>query len=278
VLPRIIFDTSGINALEDGGADSAPLMRSLAWEFDTIPTFTNAEELISTQSPARRESLICRFERLLRPGKSIVPPTEIIQRMILTHAAAPTRFDWTKVDIKVPWGFEEIIAQRDGLDDEFCAEQRTGQLRVEKEFKDLWKGLRPGLDEISPEDGPASYEEVAKISVVDDFVSNLGRGIYQSVSGKQLTDPELNEFAIGCPPVCAIYWGQVMAFYVWSFRGQSRAPGRNDLMMAGYLPYCDKFVTHDGPQREALREIASRLEIACQVLSFEEFRDAASKS
>ena len=55
MLTKIIFDTSGINALEDGGAESSPLMRKLAWDYDVILTFTNAEELISTPSPERRE-------------------------------------------------------------------------------------------------------------------------------------------------------------------------------------------------------------------------------
>jgi hypothetical protein len=48
-------------------------------------------------------------------------------------------------------------------------------------------------------------------------------------------------------------------------------------MMAGYLPYCDQFITNDGPQKEALGEIASTADIACEILSFDEFKQAFSK-
>jgi len=48
VIPTIIFDTSGINALENGGAASEPLMRRLQCGFKVILTFTSAEELIAT--------------------------------------------------------------------------------------------------------------------------------------------------------------------------------------------------------------------------------------
>jgi hypothetical protein len=253
-------------------------MRKLAWDYDVILTFTNAEELISTPSPERRESLICRFERLLRPGKCIVPPARIIKRMISAHVGGPAQFDWTKVDVMTPIGiFEELIARRNGLDDAFCTEQRTEQKRGEKEFKRLLKSIRPAPDEIPPKDRP-NYQEVVAISEADgQFVWNLWRGIYKTISGRQLNEAEIKEFIKACPPVNAISLGQVMGFYGWSLRGQPKAPGRNDLMMAGYLPYCDQFITNDGPQKEALGEIASTADIACEILSFDEFKQAFSK-
>jgi hypothetical protein len=47
--------------------------------------------------------------------------------------------------------------------------------------------------------------------------------------------------------------------------------GRNDLAMAGYLPYGDFFITQGGPQKLALTEVASEAEITCRVLSLDEF-------
>jgi hypothetical protein len=278
MLPSIIFDTSAINALEDAGADSAPLMRMLAWEFEVILSFTNAEELISTASPQRRESLICRFERLLRPGRCIFPPAEIIRRMISTHLSAPAQFDWTKVEVKTPPGvFEGLIARREGLDDAFCLEQRVEQLTIEKKFKELLKSIRPTGDAIPPEARP-TFQEVVMISEADgQSVWNLWREIYRVVSGRELTEVEIKAFIKGCPPVNAASLGEVMGVYGWSLRGQARAPGRNDLMMAAYLPYCDRFVTNDYSQREALRKVADEAELACEILSFEEFKQAIKK-
>jgi hypothetical protein len=282
VLPKVVFDTSGINALEDGGADSARLMRTLAWECEVLLTFINAEELISTPSPNERNALIGRFSRLLRPGRCIVPPGEIVRLMISAHVRAPDQFDWTRVDVMMPPAFEDAIIQRDCLDDAFCTEQGIEQRSTEKQFKQLLKSVRPELDKIPPQDRPDNYQEFAAICEGDNqFVWNFGRGIYETVSGEQLPEPEIRKFITGCPPFYALCLGQVMGFYGWSLRGQGRrnggAPGRNDLMMAGYLPYCDRFITNDRPQREALREVVSRADIACKILSFEEFKQAVSE-
>jgi hypothetical protein len=55
--PRIIFDTTGINKLEDGGSASDPLMGALESGYEVILTAMSADEIISTKSPARRDAL-----------------------------------------------------------------------------------------------------------------------------------------------------------------------------------------------------------------------------
>jgi hypothetical protein len=64
-----------------------------------------------------------------------------------------------------------------------------------------------------------------------------------------------------------------MAWYNESLRVKdgTPTPGRNDLMMAAYLPYCSRFVTADGSQRDGLREITTEARIDCEVHSFEDF-------
>jgi hypothetical protein len=64
-----------------------------------------------------------------------------------------------------------------------------------------------------------------------------------------------------------------MVWYNGSLREHDGTPtaGRNDLMMATYLPYCSRFVTADWAQRKELCEIAAEAKIDCAVLSFEEF-------
>ncbi len=277
--PKIILDTSAINALEDHGADSAPLMRTLAWEFEVILAFTSLEELISTPASTERYALVRRFERLRRPGTCLVPPHEMIRLMIKSHAEAPERFDWKDVDVRMSPDCESLIAQQDYLGDIFSAEQRIEQRGFEKEFKRVLKSVRPRLDEIPAQERPSSYEElVASDQVHGRFVWNLIRGIYQTVSGRQLTAPEANEFVEVCPPVRALGFGQLMGFFAWSLRGQrgrkGSPAGRNDLAMAGYLPYGDFFITNDTKQRQALSEVAGSAQTTCRVLSYEEFRRA----
>jgi len=274
LLPKIILDTSAINALEDGGVDSAPLMRSLAWEFEVIVSFTSLDELISTPSGRERHALVGRFERLRRTGRCIAPPHEIIRLMVSSHVDGPAGFDWTKVDVRMSPAAESSISRRDYLDDAFCAEQKREQREFEARFKGALKSVRPTLDEIPADERPGSFKDLVAIHQAHGRWA-LVRGLYRRVSGKELTEPEIDEFLKACPPLRALSFGQLMGFYRWSLRGQrgrKEAAGRNDLLMAAYLPYCDWFITNDRPQRQDLSEVASNAEIACQVCSFEEFR------
>jgi hypothetical protein len=103
VVPTIIFETSGINALEKGGAAFEPLMRRLQCEFKVILTFASAEELIATPELEKREALFARFERLWRLGaECICPPHEIMRLLISSHSSDPSQFDWRKVGVRTP--------------------------------------------------------------------------------------------------------------------------------------------------------------------------------
>jgi len=64
-----------------------------------------------------------------------------------------------------------------------------------------------------------------------------------------------------------------MAWYNGSLRVQDGAPaaGRNDLMMAAYLPYCGRFVTADWAQKNELRDIAREATVDCDILSYKDF-------
>jgi hypothetical protein len=181
--------------------------------------------------------------------------------MMSSHAEEPARFDWTTVDVWVSVEGEGLIAQRDYLDDAFCAEHKGEQRGLEIEFKQVLKSVRPVLDEVPAHERPNSYEElVANDESQGRFVCNLVRGIYQTVTRKELTEVEGNEFIQVCPPVRALGLGQIMGFHGWSLRGQrgrKDPAGRNDLSMAGYLPYGDFSITQDGPQKQALSWVVS---------------------
>ena len=87
------------------------------------------------------------------------------------------------------------------------------------------------------------------------------------------TEAEVREFIEACLPFRAACYALVMAWYTGSLRtpdGTARA-GRNDLLMAPYLPYCDQFVTADWAQANELREIAVDARIPCEVVLFKDF-------
>ena len=67
----------------------------------------------------------------------------------------------------------------------------------------------------------------------------------------------------------------MMAWYNFALKLQQpnepNPPGRNDLLMAVYLPYCGRFVAKDWPQERDLRLIAAEARIDCEVVSLDDF-------
>jgi hypothetical protein len=126
-LPRVILDTSVINALEDGGQQYEPLMRGLECGYEIILPATSADEIVSTKKVRRREALLSRFVRLLTVAKCIMPPHEIVRALVTEHVSNPL-FDWTDVDVRAP-EYEVAIPARD-FDESICAENRIQQIRV----------------------------------------------------------------------------------------------------------------------------------------------------
>lgn len=272
---RIVFDTTGINELEDGGSSSEPLMRALECGYQVILTAMSADEIVSTKDPARREALLSRFGRLLYTAKCLWPPHEIVRLLVSAQFGNPSTFDWTRVDVRAR-AYEDAVPRRE-FDDPLCVEQRKEQFRVQEQFERIWKGLRPKLDEIlkrDPSKRPTTYQEAVEIaSVHGRILWGFGAGLYERVAGREPTDAEVRAFMDVCPPFRAACYGLVMAWYNGSLKplDGTPTPKRNDLMMAAYLPYCERFVTADWAQAKALREIAKEARIDCEILSFKEF-------
>lgn len=275
--PRIVFDTSAINKLEKGGPAFEPLMKGLECGFEVVLTAMSADEIISNKTSHKRDALLTRFRRLLYPSWCIWPPHEIIRLLLSAHFANPTHFDWTKVNVRAR-PYEASIPLCD-FNNELCVQQRKEQFEAEEHFKNSWKKLRPLLDAVlakDPSKRPTSYRAAVKIALADGGVLwGFGRGLYKHVSGSQSTEIEIKALMDACPPFRAACYSLVMAWYNGSLRVQDAAPiaGRNDLMMATYLPYCDQFVTADWAQTRELRQIAAEAKIDCEILSFQEFSD-----
>jgi len=276
VLPGIIFDTSGINRLEDGGAASTPIMRGLACGFDVILTGASIGELIANLTPERREALLRRCDWLLQSATCMWEPNEVIRRLISAHFRDASRFEWRNVDVRARV-YETALPRRDFVE-AICVEQRKQQFQLEEKFEKFWKRLRPKLDSIlakEPSKRPNSYKEAVAISVRDGGVLwGVGQRLYKYVSKSEPTEAEIRSFMDVCPPFRAACYGLVMAWYNWSLRAQddrTLAAGRNDLMTAAYLPYCGRFISDDWAHRKDLREVAIEAGLNCEILSLNEF-------
>jgi hypothetical protein len=275
-LPTIAFDTSAINRLAKDISQSEPLMAALCCGCDTQVTGIVVGELISTRDPALRETLIACCHRLLRSGRCIWPPHEIVRRLVSAHATSPTRFDWRNVGVRAR-GYERAIIERNFTED-LCAVELEQQLALEDKFLGFWRALGPKLDpffDANPQQRPTSYHEAVQIarSGETNIVSGIGQALYSAVAGIDLSELDIRIFIDGCPPFRAACLSLCGSWYDCSVRRPAikRIAGRNDHMMAVYLPYCGRFVTRDAKQEERLREIAIEVQVDCEVLYYENF-------
>jgi hypothetical protein len=281
-LPTIGFDTRGINQLEDGGEHAEQLMKALRGSFEVLLPAMTVDELLSTPETKnpRREKLLTRCERLLASGQCLWPPHWILQLLIQEHSKNPMLFDWTKIDMRARV-YERAIVERD-FTNQLCVQQRKEQFEVEKRFEKMWKDLRPKLDEIllqDPSKRPTSYHEAVAIASMEDGVLwGIGRGLYDHITHGAVTEAEIRAFAGVCPPFRAACYALVVSWYEIALKLRSpeeNSPaGRNDLMMAVYLPYCTKFIADESAQVTSLSEIAAESSINCDVQTLQQF-DAA---
>ena len=280
--PKIIFDTSAINCLENSGTDSEPLMRGLESGYQICLTAMSADEIISiTKNSQRREALLNRFGWLLSNARCIWPPNEVARLHIIAYQNDPVRYDWRRVDVRAR-AYEDAIPRRTYLNDVSSA-QRKVQFELEGQWTKSWNSLRPKLAEIitrDPSQRLSNFGEAAEASTKPGGVLwGFGIGLYKhALEGRapELSDAEIKAFIDVCPPFRAACFALVKAWFNHSLcpthDGTPKA-GRNDLMMAAYLPYCDKFLTQDYAQRRDLSDICSVADIPSEVIFFQEFSE-----
>jgi hypothetical protein len=277
-LPTIGFDTSAINALENEGLLSEPLMAGLEAGFRVLLLGLSAEEVISTQRETRRQALLGRVGRLLRSGECLWPPHEILRLQVSAHFQNPAAFDWTRVNARARPYEEGLLAQ--DFPPELCKEQLTEQAKAIEGFENLWKALRPKLDAVitegrakRPETFTEAMMEVA--TVEGGLFWRVACMLYERVTGTALSGAQLRVFVATCPPFRAVCYAMMMGWYNFALKlwqpDEPDPPGRNDLLMAVYLPYCGRFVAKDWAQERDLRQIAAEALIDCEVVAFHHF-------
>jgi hypothetical protein len=152
---------------------------------------------------------------------------------------------------------------------------------VNRRFEDMWREARAKFE-------PAFTRELGEAPSVRDVLEaaqaeggplwSLASDIYKRPTGKDLTEGEVRSFLDRCPPIRAVFLSTCVAQYHWAIkdrREESRyKAGRLDLFMAAYLPYCDRFVTKDPGQYNALTLIAETIDVPTKVCAYSEFREA----
>lgn len=268
---RITFDTSAINTITDRGEEGFALQLALTAGYTNAFTAMSADEIIATKSPERRAKLLQCLGRVLSSALCLLPAGEITKALVQRFHANPTGFDWRRLNIRCS-EYENAIVRRD-FDEAICAEQREQARAVAKEFREIWEELRPRLDPIfarEPESRPTSFGDTVEIAKIRGTVLlTQARRLYTHVTQEHPGDEMIEDFLSRCPPFQVACHSMIMAWHNFSLRDEaddSAVTGRNDLLMAVYLPYCDIFLTDDWAQRRDLTAIAVACGIQCEVM------------
>jgi hypothetical protein len=274
-LPTIAFDTSVINWMAKDASRSESFIAALRSGFSVQLTGMVVGELISTQNPTKRELLIACCQKLLSSGRSIWPPHEIIRLLILAHHGNPIGFDWRRVDISAP-EYARAIVERD-FDDALCLEEWKMQKHLEDQFLNHWRDLGTTLQPLFVEKPSLRPKTYAKAVVVatqkTSILFAIAQGLYAKVATVKLNDAEIKGFMDVCPPFRASCYAVLGSWFDCSLKypPPKNPAGRNDHMMAAYLPYCERFVTRDKKQATRLKEIAKETQINCDVRYYDEY-------
>jgi hypothetical protein len=279
------FDTSARNALHRGGPNFAPRLAGLDTGYAIRLNGTALDEIVAHSLPQERERLRKLWRRLLANGAGdvLLPFHEITTRLAVAFESGRP-FDWTRVDVRsneyMRFIFDHEISalfEEDADYETVSFGQRISAVETAGQFDEVFLGPRPifqKLRETEKESWPKSAAELAEaLQKPGGAYWNYAIGLYHRATGITVDEEKIRRFVRECPPFRALLAAIVFAQYERSISEEvkPKLAGRNDLFMAGYLPYCDEFISNDHPQQQALRKIVSIAELPTSVRWYKEF-------
>jgi len=286
------FDTSALNALHRGGPNVSPLLAGLDTGYAIRLNGTALDEIVAHSLPQERERLRTLCRRLLANGAGdvLLPFHEITTRLAVAFESGRP-FDWTRVDVRsneyMRFIFDDEVSalfEEDADYETVSLEQRISAVETAGQFDEVFLAPRPifqKLRETEKESWPKSAAELAQaLQKPGGAYWNYAIGLYHRATGITVDDEKIRRFVRECPPFRALLAAIVFAQYERSISEEvkPKLAGRNDLFMAGYLPYCDEFISNDHPQQQALRKIVSIAELPTSVRWYKEFSGQFSLS
>jgi hypothetical protein len=275
--PVLSFDTSAINKLADD-LESEVLKVGLRAAFFVRFTSTNVEEIIATCDSTRRKDLLNCIRSLLTAGDCINPYHWIIEQLVRNFERDPKSFDWRQVSVRFQ-NAEGEVARQEFINDDLSAEQRQHSRTAAKKFEEIYTSPRPKFDSFFENylgQRPSISELVEFFKRCGGAIWGLGAMLYGKVAQGASDETTIRHFYDVCPPFRALLLGLGIAIHERCVRdekgGESYRAGRQDLLSAVYLPYCDSYVTDDGKQARCLQVVASECNIDVMVLPYNEFR------
>jgi hypothetical protein len=274
---RLIFDTSGLNALADD-RESLILAKALGEGFLVRLSETNISEVGANPKTERREKLLALCRRLVHAGECIIPYHAILVELAKAHSRNPASFRWESVPIRGR-NIEAELTHPQYLGTDEAAQDILADFEANSAtFEAVYRDARPAFDRIFK----GKEKKRPTVSELIDMLKNrgafwkLGMGGYKRACGKDISEDGFRAFIDACPPFNALLLSLCVAEFhrcIKHVRARSDfKAGRLDLFSSVYLPYCDRFITNDKGQRNSLALVAAEAGLITEVCSLAAFK------
>jgi len=278
--PILTFDTSAINALADI-PDLEPVELGLRTGFFVRQNETTIGEIVATGDSERRQKLLAICRRLVCAGDYLYPYHWITRELAAAHRRKSVSFNWRSVNVLFP-AIERELALNEMFDDDLAKEQRAEAKLQKQNFIAIFSDARKAFDELfkeKPAEKPFDLGcPVDRLQEANGAFWRFGMSLYRHEEGDEPTEGTVREFTKACPPFRALLLAICVAQYQYSIKSQqdpqSYKAGKFGLFSAVYLPYCDKFVTADDGQCNALRAVVQIGDLTTEVIAFEDLLKA----
>lgn len=281
--PTIALDNNALNRLAEEN-DREPVIAAMLSGYEVRVPEMAFGEAIGTADPDVRVKLIETCRTLVASGSGITAAHWLMDRHIKRFHDYPRRYSWRNVQSRFFDLEEEMLSGNYYTNEALVSEQAAHMKASQAEYEQCF----PKSQRTTPL--PNSFADwIAECQVKDGSFWNTARGLYCAafrsqngiLIGRPLSnkpdDATLQMFLNLCPPMRSIVYAFELTHYDRSLRkpkALSYKAGRNDQMMAIYLPYCEQFLTNDKQQHRCLTKVASHAGIPTQVRFYDDFRSS----
>lgn len=277
--PSLAFDTSALNRLVRDD-DSEVIIAAILSSYEVLLPEMSIGELYATPDPEHRKKLFRVCRRLLGVGQCILPAHWILDALVQHHNADGSGFDWRRVPVRAP-KIEQAVHDDDVLNDELLViQQKSAVRKLQNNFEDMFERPRRRLEaafDKGIERRPTNFRDYLRLMQTGGGQFwQFAQGLYDAAVNTMPDEDTIRGFIDICPPFRAVLYALALTWYDRCIRPPTEAKfsaGRNDQMMAVYLPYCDQFITAEkkGMQERCLRESAEAANISVTVRSYDDF-------
>jgi hypothetical protein len=151
-------------------------------------------------------------QRLQGCGECIMPYHRIIEELVKLHATRPDIFNWRRINVSMR-ELEEEVARPQYLNDDAVAKDIRADFRAhQKAFEQLYRDVRAAYP-IEGRDRPVLPDVMSISDTQGNPHWKLAADIYETLSGKRLTEAETRSFVDACLPMRLLMLSACVALY-----------------------------------------------------------------